>query len=104
MSGFLTYYLNVPIFFGLYFGYKVIMRTKIHPLADIDLVAGKAVIEAEDAQWTESIPRNIFEKVSFILSMSRRKSAYWSKYRSGSGSLEHSILEISTKRFKVNCL
>ncbi|KAI9784564.1 MAG: hypothetical protein M1839_001786 [Geoglossum umbratile] len=63
VSDFLTSYIGVPIFFGLYTFWKVFKRTKAHPSADVDLYSGKAEIDAE--VWPEQIPRNWVEKVWF---------------------------------------
>ncbi|CZR53101.1 probable general amino acid permease [Phialocephala subalpina] len=62
---FLTAYLGIPIFFVLYGFWKIYKRTPfIHP-ADADITTGKAALDAEDGQWPEQHPRNIFERVWF---------------------------------------
>jgi amino acid transporter len=49
----------------LYFFWKIFKRTHwIHP-ADADITSGKAALDAEDGQWPEQIPRNIFERIWF---------------------------------------
>jgi amino acid transporter len=65
VTNFLTAYIGVPIFFALYGFWKIFKRTPfIHP-ADADITTGKAALDAEDGQWPELIPRNVFEKVWF---------------------------------------
>jgi amino acid transporter len=67
VQDFLVAYIGIPIFFGFYFFWKILKRTKIHNVAEVDLFTGKAAIDAEDANWPEQIPRNIFEKFWFWL-------------------------------------
>ncbi|KUJ18413.1 uncharacterized protein LY89DRAFT_684319 [Mollisia scopiformis] len=65
VTNFLTAYLGIPIFFVLYGFWKIFKRTPwIHP-ADADITTGKAALDAEDGQWPEQIPRNIFERIWF---------------------------------------
>ncbi|KAF2746238.1 amino-acid permease inda1 [Sporormia fimetaria CBS 119925] len=65
ITDFFTAYIGVPIFFGLYLGYKLTMRPKLINPADADLTTGKAALDAEI--WPEQIPRNIVEKFWFWL-------------------------------------
>lgn len=62
---FLTAYLGVPIFFLLFFFWKIFKRTKWISPADADIYTGKAALDAEDAQWPELVPRNMLEKIWF---------------------------------------
>lgn len=62
---FLTSYLGIPIYFGLYAFWKVFKRTKFVNPAEADLHTGKAALDAADAQWPEQIPRNMMEKIWF---------------------------------------
>ncbi|KAF8858960.1 hypothetical protein BDZ45DRAFT_590539 [Acephala macrosclerotiorum] len=65
ITNFLTAYIGIPIFFVLFVFWKVYKRTPfIHP-ADADITTGKAALDAEDGQWPELHPRNIFERVWF---------------------------------------
>jgi len=65
VTNFLTAYLGIPIFFVLYGFWKIFKRTPwIHP-ADADITTGKAALDAEDGQWPEQHPRNIFERIWF---------------------------------------
>jgi len=59
---FLTTYIGIPIFFGLYLFWKLFKKTKLVDPAEADLWTGKASIDAE--VWPSSAPRNIVEKVS----------------------------------------
>jgi yeast amino acid transporter len=58
-------YINIPIFATLYFGYKIIKRTKIVRLAEMDLWSGKAEIDALEEYWVVPRPRNLLERVWF---------------------------------------
>lgn len=59
---FLTTYIGIPIFFGLFLFWKLLKKTKFVDPAEADLWTGKAAIDAE--VWPTSAPRNIAEKVS----------------------------------------
>jgi len=65
VTNFLTAYIGIPIFFGFYFFWKILKRTKwIRPI-DADITTGKAALDAEDGQWPELVPRNFLEKIWF---------------------------------------
>jgi len=65
VTNFLAAYIGIPIFFVLYVFWKILKRSPwIHP-ADADITTGKAALDAEDGQWPEQIPRNIFERIWF---------------------------------------
>ncbi|KAF7953248.1 hypothetical protein EAE96_006461 [Botrytis aclada] len=65
ITSFLTAYIGIPIFFLLYGFWKVFKRTKWIPSADADIYTGKAALDAEDGQWPDLEPRNIWEKIWF---------------------------------------
>jgi amino acid transporter len=65
VTDFLAAYIGVPIFFGLYTFWKIFKRSSWIKPEDADITTGKAALDAEDEQWPELIPRNIFEKVWF---------------------------------------
>lgn len=67
ISSFLTDYIGIVIYFGLYAFWKIFKRTKWVNPAEADIFTGKAALDAEDGKWPELHPRNIFEKVSLIL-------------------------------------
>jgi amino acid transporter len=64
-QSFLTDYLGIPIYFGLYAFWKIFKRTSWVDPAEADLHTGKATLDAADASWPELHPRNVFEKVWF---------------------------------------
>ncbi|CAG8957966.1 hypothetical protein HYFRA_00000309 [Hymenoscyphus fraxineus] len=64
---FLASYIGIPIFFALFLFWKVFKRTSFVNPAYADIQTGKAALDAEDAQWPEQIPRNIFERFWFWL-------------------------------------
>ncbi|PPJ58222.1 hypothetical protein CBER1_10215 [Cercospora berteroae] len=59
-QGFLTSYIGVPAFVALFVGWKVLKRTRMWKLDEIDLFTGKAAIDAEE--WPLRKPRNVVEK------------------------------------------
>lgn len=59
---FITTYIGIPIFFGLFLFWKLFKKTKWVNPAEADLWTGKAAIDAE--VWPVSTPQNIAEKVS----------------------------------------
>ena len=68
VSGFLAAYITLPIFLVLYLGHKAIRRTRfLIPVAEIDLVTGKAEMDefcAEDFTGAP-IPKNFLQKIWF---------------------------------------
>ena len=64
-ANFFTGYIGVPIYFLLFFGWKLLKRTKWVKPADADLWSGKAAIDA--IEWPERVPRNFAEKVWFMI-------------------------------------
>ncbi|OXV10184.1 hypothetical protein Egran_02055 [Elaphomyces granulatus] len=65
VTNFLTAYLGIPIFFGLYAFWKVFKRTKVIPTSEIDIYSGKSALDS--IQWPEKEPSNIFEKFWYWL-------------------------------------
>lgn len=63
VTSFLTAYIGIPIYFGLFAFWKIFMRTKVIPLDQVDLYTGKAALDA--IEWPEAKPRNWVEKVWF---------------------------------------
>jgi len=64
---FIISYIGIPIFFTLFFGWKVLKRTKWKTPLEADLQSGKAALDAEDAHWPEQKPRNAVERFWFWL-------------------------------------
>ncbi|EPE05992.1 proline-specific permease [Ophiostoma piceae UAMH 11346] len=65
VSSFITAYVGIPIFFGLYLFWKLVKGTKIRSSLEADLFTGKAELDADDVNWPEQKPRNVFERVWF---------------------------------------
>jgi len=62
-QGFITDYIGVPIYFGLYLFWRLLKRTHFHKPADVDLYTGKAALDA--VVWPDRVPRNILERIWF---------------------------------------
>ena len=62
-SDFFTAYVNVPIFFLLFFFWKVLKRTRAVKAAEADIWSGKHAVD--NAVWPEEHPRNVFEHIWF---------------------------------------
>ncbi|PVH74167.1 hypothetical protein DL98DRAFT_519476 [Cadophora sp. DSE1049] len=65
VTDFLAAYIGIPIFFLLYAFWKIWKRSPWINSADADITTGKAALDAEDGQWPEQIPKNIFQKIWF---------------------------------------
>jgi len=61
-GGFLTGYLNIPIFAGLYFGYKIYKRTSIWKPEQMDFVTG--IPSLEETEKPEVPPKNLLERIA----------------------------------------
>jgi amino acid transporter len=44
--------------------WKIFKRTKMHKIEEIDLLTGKAEIDALEEFWVKPVPKNFVEKVS----------------------------------------
>ena len=64
-SDFLVAYINIPIFIGLYVGYKLWKRTKAWSADEMDFVRGIPTIEETEAPYVP--PRTLGEKIFDIL-------------------------------------
>ncbi|KAI0690485.1 amino acid permease/ SLC12A domain-containing protein [Cytidiella melzeri] len=64
-SDFLTSYINIPIFFGLYIFWKVLKRTKVWKPTEMDFVTG--IPSIEETEVPEQPPRNFGDKVFNVL-------------------------------------
>ncbi|KAF8990674.1 general amino acid permease 1 [Cyathus striatus] len=64
-SDFLVSYINIPIFFGLYFGYKIWKRTKFWSPLEMDFVTGIPTVE--ETEHPEEPPKNFGERIASIL-------------------------------------
>lgn len=63
VTDFLTAYIGIPIYFGLYIFWKVFKREPFVKAAEADLWSGKAALDAQ--HWPERVPRNFAERVWF---------------------------------------
>ncbi|EJF56365.1 general amino acid permease 1 [Dichomitus squalens] len=64
-SGFLTAYINIPIFAVLYFGWKIFKRTKVWKPHEMDFVTGIPTVE--ETEEPAQPPVTIGEKIAAIL-------------------------------------
>ncbi|KDQ61937.1 hypothetical protein JAAARDRAFT_31430 [Jaapia argillacea MUCL 33604] len=64
-SGFLTAYINIPIFFGLYFFWKIYKRTKFWKPSEMDFVTGIPTLEETEEE--EILPTTIWGKIAHVL-------------------------------------
>ena len=60
---FVTTYIGIVVYFGLFAFWKLFKRTKVVDPAEADLWTGKAALDAE--VWPERKPRNVWEKIWF---------------------------------------
>ncbi|KAI1647385.1 proline-specific permease [Daldinia loculata] len=58
-------YIDIPIFLSLFLGYKIIKRTKLVKLSDMDLWSGKAEVDRLEGTWPDVKPRNFLERIWF---------------------------------------
>ncbi|KAI2643715.1 AAT family amino acid transporter [Xylaria nigripes] len=58
-------YIDVPVFFALFLGYKILKKTKVVGLGEMDLWSGKAEIDQLEGTWPEVKPRNFLERIWF---------------------------------------
>lgn len=65
VDDFLTSYIGIPIFVALYVVWKVVKRTRIHPIREIDLFSEKQFIDDAETDWLERQPRNVIERIWF---------------------------------------
>jgi len=61
-EAFVTSYITIPVFFLLYFGYKIVRKTKVLTSAEVDLFSGKTEIDAEDAHYVDLPPGSVGER------------------------------------------
>lgn len=64
-SDFFTAYVNIPIFFVLYFGWKITKKTKIWKLHEMDFVTG--IPTMEETEIPEVPPKNVLEKIAAVV-------------------------------------
>lgn len=59
-ESFITDYIGIPIYFGLYLFWRILKRTRFVPAFEADLYTGKAALDA--VVWPERRPRNMLER------------------------------------------
>jgi len=64
-SGFLTSYINIPIFAGLYVGYKIWKRTRTWKPLEMDFVTGIPTFEETENPLEK--PKNVIERIGNFL-------------------------------------
>jgi amino acid transporter len=62
---FIPPYIDIPIVLALFFGYKLVKKTKFVRVQDMDLWSGKAEIDALEPHWPVVKPRNFLERIWF---------------------------------------
>jgi amino acid transporter len=65
VKGFFASYISVLVFVVLYAFWKVFKWTHLKRPMDVDLMTGKAALDAEEAGYVERAPRNFVEKIWF---------------------------------------
>ena len=65
VDDFITAYVGIPIYFALFFFWKIFKRTKWVNPAEADIHTGKAAMDAADKLWPVREPRNMLERVWF---------------------------------------
>ncbi|KAI1194534.1 AAT family amino acid transporter [Nemania serpens] len=58
-------YVDVPIFLALFLGYKLVRKTRLVPLAEMDLWSGKEDIDRLEGSWPEVRPKNLLQRIWF---------------------------------------
>lgn len=62
-KSFITDYIGIPIYFGLYLFWRIVKRTHFVKSTEADLTTGKAALDA--IVWPDRVPRNIMERIWF---------------------------------------
>jgi amino acid transporter len=62
---FIPPYIDIPIFAGLFLGYKIVKKTKFVKVQDMDFWSGKEEIDQQEALWETPKPRNFLERIWF---------------------------------------
>lgn len=66
VSDFLAAYITIPIFFVLYFGHKIIYRTRFAiPIHEIDVISGKKEMDEICSHDVEPVPKNWAQRAWF---------------------------------------
>ncbi|KAF7556250.1 hypothetical protein G7046_g6345 [Stylonectria norvegica] len=62
VSDFVVAYIGIPIFGSLAVFWKIVKKTKMPSLEEMDLVSGKGEIDAMESSWVKPQARNMFER------------------------------------------
>lgn len=62
---FIPPYIDIPIFAGLFLGYKHVKKTKFVKVQDMDFWSGKEDIDRQESMWEVPKPRNFLERIWF---------------------------------------
>lgn len=65
-KSFIPPYIDVPIFAGLFLGYKILYKTKFVKVEDMDLWSGKEEADELESTWEEPKPRNFLGMLTMI--------------------------------------
>lgn len=66
-NDFITAYVGIPIYGGLYLFWKVFKRTRWVKPEEADIQTGKAALDAADSHWPERKANNWWEKIWFFI-------------------------------------
>ena len=66
-NGFITAYIGIPIYCGLYLFWKIFKRTRWVKPEEADIQTGKAVLDAADRHWPVPKANNWWEKIWFCI-------------------------------------
>jgi amino acid transporter len=64
-KSFIPPYIDIPIFAGLFLGYKLVKKTKFVKVQDMDFWSGKEDIDRQESMWEVPKPRNFLERIWF---------------------------------------
>ena len=67
VNDFITAYVGIPIYFGLFIFWKLYKKTRWVPSAEADIMTGKAALDAADEHWPDRRPRNLWERIWFFI-------------------------------------
>ena len=67
VDNFITAYVGIPIYFGLYLFWKILKGTKVIDVRHADIQTGKAALDAADKCWPERKARNMWQKIWYFI-------------------------------------
>ncbi|CAG8935557.1 unnamed protein product [Penicillium salamii] len=66
-KSFIPPYIDIPIFVCLFLGYKLIKKTKMVRIEDMDMISGKEEADQLESVWEEPQPRNFLGTLQLLL-------------------------------------